>query len=154
MGLVALFTLRGRHVSSMRFVALGTLRDLAVDVVTGGTVKQCMLALIVSELNNLLSVAGQTSVSDIAREYDIFRRVRVLVTGETAFEFEMGLAHMAVVALWYGFLYCRRMTVVTAYAPYVLVFPPGGFYVGRRSGMTLNTVFICQHRFTLGRRSA
>ena len=80
--------------------------------------------------------------------------MRVLVTGEAAFEFEVGLPHMAVVALWYGFLYCRRMTVVTAYAPYGLVFPSGGCYVGRRSGMTLNTVIICQDRFSLGRRSA
>ena len=61
---------------------------------------------------------------------------------------------MAVGALRDGFLYCRGMAVVTADAPYVLVFPPGGCYVGRRSGMTLNTVFICQDGCSLGRRSA
>ena len=64
------------------------------------------------------------------------------MTGETAFEFEVGLSHMAVVALGYGFLYCRGMAVVTASAPYGLVFPAGGCYVGRRSRMTLNTVVI------------
>ena len=71
MGLVAFFTVSDNHVSRMRFVALGTLRDLAVDAVTGGTVKQRMLALVVSELSNLLSVAGQTGIRDIARKCDI-----------------------------------------------------------------------------------
>jgi hypothetical protein len=75
------------------------------------------------------------------------------MTGETAFDFEMGLTHMTVVALRDGFLYCRRMPVVTACAPYVLVFPSGGCYVGWRSGMTLNTIIICQNRVSLGRGS-
>ena len=35
------------QVTRVRFMALGTLRDLAVEVVTGGTVKCGMLALVV-----------------------------------------------------------------------------------------------------------
>jgi hypothetical protein len=43
-------------------VALGALRDLAVDVVTGGTVKGGMLALMVPELLGLQGVAVKTGV--------------------------------------------------------------------------------------------
>ena len=47
----------------MRFVALGALRDLSVDAVTGGAVQGGMLALIVPELGDLLCMAGkETSV--------------------------------------------------------------------------------------------
>jgi hypothetical protein len=52
----------------MRFVALGTLRDLAVDAVTGGTVKGGMFALVVPELSNLLRVTAQAGICDIARK--------------------------------------------------------------------------------------
>ena len=47
-------------------MALGTLRNLSVDAVTGGTVQGGMLALIASELFDLLCMAGETSICDIA----------------------------------------------------------------------------------------
>jgi len=66
--LVAFFAVGDNHFSRVRFVALGALRDLAVDAVTGGTVKAGMLALIVPELGNLLRMAGETGICDIARK--------------------------------------------------------------------------------------
>jgi hypothetical protein len=42
-------------------MAPDALRDLAMDRVTGGTVKGAMPALIVSELSILLRVAGKTN---------------------------------------------------------------------------------------------
>jgi hypothetical protein len=43
-------------------VALGALRDLAVNVMTGRTVKGGMLALVVPQLFNLQRVAVKTGV--------------------------------------------------------------------------------------------
>lgn len=40
--------------------------------------------------------------------------MRVLVTVEASRQFKMGLTHMALIALRYGFLDCRRMTDMTA----------------------------------------
>ena len=60
--------------AAVRFVALGALRHLAVDTVTGGTVKGGMFALVVSELSNLLCVAGQTGICDLPAN-EIFKGV-------------------------------------------------------------------------------
>jgi len=61
MGLVASIAFGGCHFS-VRFVALGALRDLAVDSVTGGTDKCGMLALVFLQLSILPCVAGHTGV--------------------------------------------------------------------------------------------
>ena len=45
----------------LSLMALGALRDLAMDRVTGGTVNGAMFALIVPELSILLRVAGKTN---------------------------------------------------------------------------------------------
>jgi hypothetical protein len=46
------------NLAQVGFVALDALRDLSVDVMTLGTVKGRMLALIVRELQTLRPVAG------------------------------------------------------------------------------------------------
>ena len=59
MRLVAFFTVGDDHFSRVRFVALGALRDLAVDAVTGGTVKGGMFALEFFELLDLRRAGAQ-----------------------------------------------------------------------------------------------
>lgn len=53
------------HFSRVRFMALGALRDLTVDVVACGTVQGSMLALVVPELIDLPCMAGKTSIGNI-----------------------------------------------------------------------------------------
>ena len=65
MRLVAFFAVNGSHFSRVRFVALGALRDLAVDVMALGAVKGGMLALEFPELLNLLRMAGETGVRNV-----------------------------------------------------------------------------------------
>ena len=49
-------------------MALGTLRDLAMDAVTGGAIKGGMLALVIPQLSDLWRMASGTSVRNIARK--------------------------------------------------------------------------------------
>jgi hypothetical protein len=56
------FAVSDSHFIRVGFVALGALRDLAMDAVAGGTGKTRMLALVVPELSNLPGVAGETDV--------------------------------------------------------------------------------------------
>jgi hypothetical protein len=62
---VAFFAVGGDHFGRVRFVALGALRDLAVNVMTLGTVKGGMLALVFPELLDLRRMAGETSVRNV-----------------------------------------------------------------------------------------
>jgi hypothetical protein len=59
---MAFIAVRGDHFSRVRFVALCALRYLPVDVMTLGTVKGCMLALILSEQPAFLPVAEPTGI--------------------------------------------------------------------------------------------
>ena len=56
--LVAFLAISDNHITGVGLVALSALRDLAMDVMTHGTVKGGMLALEFLELCDLLSVAG------------------------------------------------------------------------------------------------
>ena len=69
--LVAFFAISDNHITGVWLVALCTLRDLAMDVMTHGTVKGGMLALEFPELCDLLSVTGETGVRNIVPEQNI-----------------------------------------------------------------------------------
>ena len=99
MCLVAFFAVGGNHFRRVRLVALGALRDLTVDIVTGCTVKNAMFALIVAELSNLLWVAGATLICYFACKRHVQGHMWVLVTVEAVLKFEMGLSLMALDAL-------------------------------------------------------
>lgn len=142
--LVAFLAIGDDHFSRVRFMALGALRDLAVDIVTGGTVKGRMLALELFELIVLLRMAGETRVRDLARECYIQRRVRVLVTTETALELVMGLPHMALIALRDRLFDRWRMTLMTACTTDILVLSTRGCNISRGCCMTFRTVIVCQ----------
>jgi hypothetical protein len=82
--------------------------------VTVGAIKGGMLALELLELIVLLRMAGETGICDFTGKGDVQWRMWVLVTAETTLKLEMGLPHMALIALRYGFLNRRRMADMTA----------------------------------------
>jgi hypothetical protein len=141
---MAFLAVGDNHFSRVRFMALSALRDLAVNIVTGGTVKGRMLALELFELIVLLRMAGETRIRDLTCKCYIQRRMRVLVTGKTALELVMGLPHMALIALRDRLFDRRRMTHMTACTPDILVFPTRGCYISRGRRMTFCTVIVCQ----------
>jgi len=106
-------------------MALGALRNLAVDAVTEGAVKSSMFAGIVLELGNLRSVAGNTGICYLAGKRNVQRHVRVFVAVQATLKFKVGLPHMALAAKRNGFLDFRRMPGVTACTADILVFPSG-----------------------------
>jgi hypothetical protein len=113
-----------------------------------------MFALVVPELGNLLRVAGEAGICDIARKGNVQRRMGILVATEAAFDLEMRFPHMALGTLWYWFLHRRRVTDVAAAASDARVLSAGGCYISRRSGMTLYTVIICHRGLFLGGQCA
>ena len=122
MRLVTFFAISNDHLSRVRFVTLRTLRDLAVDIMAIGTILGRMFAFKLLELFVLLCVAGKTCIGNFAREGDVQRRMRVFMTAETALKFEMGLPHMALIALGNDLLDRRRMAGMTTRTTNVLVF--------------------------------
>ena len=68
MRLVAFFAVSNDHFSRMRFMALGALRYLAVNIMTVGTVERGMLALELFKLIVLLRMAGKTCIRNLARK--------------------------------------------------------------------------------------
>jgi len=142
MRLVTLFAVSNDHFSRMRFVALGALRDLAVNVMAVRTILCGMFALELLELFVLFCVAGKTCVGNFTGKGDVQRRMRVPMTAKTAFKLEMGFPHMALIALGNRLLDRRRMAGMTARTTNILVFSARGCYVSRRSGMAFHAVII------------
>jgi len=69
--LVAFIAISGNHITGMWLMALRALWNLAMDVMTHGTIKSGMLALEFLELCDLLSVTGETGLRDIVAEHDL-----------------------------------------------------------------------------------
>jgi len=94
MGLVAFFTFCGHHISAMRLVALGTLRDFAVNVVTEAASQVGMLALDLLQLDDLIGMAGQTFLGDIVCKLDNFRGMRIAMAPQTVGQLVVRLLRM------------------------------------------------------------
>ena len=125
-------------------MALRAGRYLSVNVMTGGAVERSMFALLVPELGNLLSMAGHAWVSDIARKRNHERCVRILMTAQAVFEFIMGFAHVAHIALGDVVLYRRPVAGMAPKASYAFVFSSIGHHVSGGKCMTLDTVIVGQ----------
>jgi hypothetical protein len=107
------------------------------------TGKRAVFALVLPELSNLGSMAGQAGIGDRFGEHDHFGSMGVLVAGETILEFEVGLILMALAALRNYFFNCRRMTDVTILARDIgFMFASLGFDIDRCFGMTLDAVSV------------
>jgi len=125
-------------------VALHAGGYLSVNIVTGGAVESGMFALLVPELGDLLGMAGQAWVGDIARKRNQERCVRILMTAKAVFEFIMVLAHVAHVALGNVVLYRRPVAGMAPKASYAFVFSSIGHHVSGGKCMTLDTVIVGQ----------
>ena len=102
------------HLGHVRLVALCALRDLAVDVMTEGTVESAVLALVCRQLVTLGRVAVE-AVGFVPERY-IQRRVGLRVTVEAAPDLEMSLLYlqMAFIARRDRLLHCGRMAIVAS----------------------------------------
>ncbi len=121
-------------------MALGALRDLAVDVMTDGTVKHTMLAFIVPKQSNWLGVAGATRICYFARKRHVQRHMWVHVTVEAVLKFEMGLSFMALDALRYLAMDGVASGTVNGAMPAFIV---PELSILRRVAVKTNT-FVCQ----------
>jgi hypothetical protein len=78
--------------------------------------------------------------------------VGISVTVEAALELVMRLPHVAMGTFRDGLLYCRRMPDMASTASKAGVLSAGGYYVGRRTGVTLYAVIVCHRGPFLGSR--
>ena len=100
-------------------MALGALRNLAMNIVAEGAVELGVLARICLELCNLRGVAGKARIGYITTEDDLFRLVRIFVALGTAAEFVVGFAFVALTAERDDLPVCRRVTIVAILTGYL-----------------------------------
>lgn len=144
-GLVATFAIRSRHVGAVRFVALRTQRDLAVYVMTEAACQAGVLALDLTQFNNLLCVAAEAFFGDVIAQFDNLGCVRVVVATQTIGQFVVGLAAVAFAASRDDILDSRWMTdmaILTGDACFVR--SALGCNIGNHGGVALNAVGVCQ----------
>lgn len=98
MGLVTFFTFSRHHIRAVRLVTLGTLRDFTMNVMAETTGQAGMLTLHLLQLNDLISVAGQTLFGDIIGKLDNFRGMRIVVTTLAIGQFVVCLVGMTLAA--------------------------------------------------------
>ena len=115
-GLVTLLAVGGGLLGKVRLVALGAVRDLAVDIVAGAAVQRSVLALVVAQLDDLAGVAGYAGVGDVIAELDVQRCMRIRVTTQAAGQLEVRLAVMALAAERDDLAVRGRMAVVAVLA--------------------------------------
>lgn len=138
---VVAFVTAGGDFFRMGIVALGALRDHAVDTVAGGTSEAAVLADVVPELPGLQNMTVETSP---VVERNFQWRMRVPVTPKTVLKFKMtspGLK-MTFIALLDRFLHFGRMTQVTAHTGDVSVFGPFRRYIIHRARMAFHAVLF------------
>lgn len=119
MGLVAGQTVLGGLARHMRGMTMAAIRNKAVFFAMTTTAGHgAMLALVLLQLGHLLRMAGKTRLGDIAGNGDDQWGVRIGVAIETALQFKMGVAFMALaaggdVAIFFGSV--ARMAINAAH---------------------------------------
>lgn len=147
MSLVATLAVSSNHIGTVRLVALGALRNLAVDVVAETAGQFGMLAGDLLEFDDLLSMAAHALFGDIVGQFDDLGSMRIVMATQTVCQLVVRLAGMAHAALGDVVLDSRTVAAVAVLAGHrCLVFASIGSNVGRWIGMALDTVCGCQHR--------
>lgn len=95
MSLVTALAVGSGHLVAVRFMTLCTLRHFAMNVVAETACKSTMLALHLSQLDDLLGVAGETLFGYVIPQLDDLGCVRIGVTAEAVDEVIMRLAAVA-----------------------------------------------------------
>lgn len=152
MGLVTAFAIACAHVGAMRFVALGTQRNLAMHIVAETAGQRGVLALDLLQLDDLLGMAGEALISNIIGQFDDFRGMRIVVATQTSGKIVMRFATVALVAGRDDFLDRRwmpGMTILTTNLGFV-----GAAISGNRvrcCRVAFNTIGIAQRRLRISR---
>jgi len=152
MGLVTTLAVNGSHVGAVRFVALGTLRDLAVRIMAEAASQRGVLALNLLQFDDLLGVAGKAFVSDVIGQLDDFRCMRIIVATQTSGKAVVRLAAMALATGRDNFLYGRRMTGMAILAAHLgLVRATIGGNGIRCCRVAFNAIGIAQSQLRISR---
>lgn len=147
MGLMAFFTLRSNHIGAVRFVALRTEWNLAVNIMTETACQSAMLALDLLQFDDLFGMTGQTLFGDVIGQFDDLGGMRIGVAPLTVGQVVVHLAGMTLAADRDDLFYCRRVTGMTVLTPDTrLMRAAVGRNISRRSRMTLDAVCCQQSR--------
>lgn len=140
MGLVAFLAVSLGHFGGVRLVALGALRNLAVYVVAGRAEEFRVFARELFQLSDLLGMAGQARIGDVAGKHDVERSMGILVAPEAARQFVVLFAGVALATLGDVVLGCGAVACVTILASDFLVPGACSSDVSRRSRVTFHAV--------------
>lgn len=97
------------HLLGVRLVALNAFRNFTMGVMAEGTGQHSVLALVVSQLDDLLGVAGKAGISNVAPHLDIERGMRVTVAGVAPGKLVVWFPLVTLAAYWNNLFNCRRM---------------------------------------------
>lgn len=116
MSLMAAFAVSDNHFSAMWFVTLGTERNFTMLTVAETACQRRVLALYLFQLGNLLSMAGNTFISDVIRKGNHLWSMRVIVAPQAIDQIVVWFTSVALTAEWNNLFNCRRMAGVTVLA--------------------------------------
>lgn len=135
MSLMAALALSSGHLRAVRFMALCALWHFAMNVVTETAGQSRVLALNLSQLDDLLGVTGEALVSDIICQLDNLWSMRVVMATKTVGEAIVRLAGVALATDRNYFFYSRGvadMTVLATDAVFVSATIGGNRFRSRR----------------------
>ena len=112
MCLVAALAVASDHFRTVRLVALGTERNFAMNIVAETACQSRVLALDLFQLDDLLSMARETFISDVIGKFDYFWCVRIVMATQTGRKIVVRLATVALVAGRNNLFHGRWMTDV------------------------------------------
>lgn len=156
MCLMATLTIGCAHIDTVRLMALGALRNLAMNVVAEAAGQLGVLAGELLQLDDLRTMASEAFVGDIVGQLDVFRCMRVVMAALTVGQLVVRFVAVAHAALWnYILRYCRGMANMAILTGNI------GFMrstfcldIGRGCNMAFDTIRIAQSNFRLGRLCA
>ena len=129
------------------FMALGAIRDFAVNVVARAAEERRMFAFVITQLDDLAGMAGQAGVGYVSTEFYVAWCVGIRVAAKAAGQLEMRFSFVALAAERDDLPCCGRVPVVAVLAADLrLVFAACRGDVGRRLAVTFDAVIIEQFR--------
>jgi hypothetical protein len=146
-GLMALLAFCGHHIRTVRFMALGTERYLAMNIVAETAGKIGMLTLDLFQFNDLLGMTGKALFGDIVGKFDNLGGMGIVMAAQTTGQIIVGLAGMALAADRNNLFHRWRMAGMTILAgDTCLMGTAVCCYVSRWGHVTFDTVSTGQHR--------
>ena len=141
MSLVTAFALSSGHIGTVRFMTLRTLWHFAMNVVTETAGESGVLALNLSQLDDLLGVTGETLIGDIIAKLDDLGGMRVVVAAKAVGQAVVRFAGVALTTdrnYFFNGRWVTNVTVLTTDAGFVR--PPIGGNRFRSRRVTLDAI--------------